>query len=91
MTFSSHLLCDKWGGRWDWLRCILHRLTPIPTARRRGASKLLRKKLLHSLLCFPMPMPTNKFVAWHKKNKKMSYDIFLLRCLGGRWDSNPRP
>ena len=30
-------------------------------------------------------MPTNKFEARYK-NKKMSCDIFLLRCLGGRWD-----
>ena len=25
MTFSSHLLCNKWGGRWDIERLYLYR------------------------------------------------------------------
>ena len=35
---SSALHKNQRRGR-DWLRCILHRLTPIPSARRRGPSK----------------------------------------------------
>ena len=85
--FQVTCLCVL-GGRWDWLRCILHRLTPTPAARRRGASKLLNKSYTIVLLIFSIPTSTSRLGGGHRKNKKMSYDILLFESLGGRWDSN---
>ena len=83
---SSALHKNQRRGR-DWLRCILHRLTPIPSARRRGPCKDY-EAISYCVALFVFHTSVCK-QAWAigVKNKKMSFDIFLLRSLCGEGGS----
>ena len=54
------------------MQARLHRLTPFPSARRRGTSKIYCAESYCVAPLFSIPMFTNKFVPRYKKQK----DVF---------------
>ncbi len=67
---SSALHKNQRRGR-DWLRCILHRLTPIPSARRRGPSKACEAiSYCVAPFCFPYLCLQASLSHRYKKTKR---------------------
>ena len=69
----------------------LLRLTPFPTARRRGPCKPNCAKSGKPCLLFPIPLSTSKLVPRYKKQKVSNFSIpFCFVILRRGRDSNPR-
>ena len=66
----------------DWLLRSLHslRLTPFPSARRRGPCKPCHSARSYFVALLFLHPSTQASLQMGVKTKKMSFDIFLLRC-----------
>ena len=74
------------GGRWIDCATLVF---PLRLPRRRYQASL-RNKLLRNIFCPPCPHCMQAYKVQEKQ--KVSFPTpYCFVCLGGRWDSNPRP
>ena len=75
----------------DWLLRSLWslRLTPFPSARRRGPCKLNCAKSSKPCLLFLIPLSTSELVPRYKNKRYRFLDTFLLRDLAEREGFEP--
>ena len=85
------LCCEEGGIGYCADHVGLLRLTPFPTARRRGPCKPNCAKSGKPCLLFPIPLSTSKLVPRYKKQKVSNFSIpFCFVILRRGRDSNPR-